>query len=76
MKHSTLKDHSVSKNAETPETSKVWINPNSSFKGPRGGWEPRQSSPPTTARLLELADVALGLAERSSPQVKKKKAVA
>lgn len=42
--------------------AKVWLNPNCTFKGPRSNraWEPGQLSPPTAARLLELADIALG----------------
>lgn len=78
MKDTTTKDHTPSKRAERRESSKVWINPNSSFKGPRGNrvWEQRQAPPPTAARLLELADVALGLAEPSPLQAKKKKAAA
>lgn len=78
MKDNTTKDHTPLRRAETRESSKVWINPNSSFKGPRGtrGWEQLQSAPPTAARLLELADVALGLAEPSPLQAKKKKAAA
>jgi hypothetical protein len=77
MKDIMSKDHTPSRRAERRESSKVWINPNSSFKGPRGnrGWEQRQASTPTAARLLELADVALGLAE-PSPLQKKKKAAA
>jgi hypothetical protein len=55
------------------QSSEVWVNPNSTFKGPRGNraWEHRLQSPPTTARLLELADIALG--QIHPPAVKKKK---
>lgn len=78
MKDSTTKDHSASRREGRRETSKVWINPNSSFKGPRANrsWEQSQSSLPTAARLLELADVALGRAESAPQQAKKKKAAA
>jgi len=53
---------------------RVWINPNSSFKGPRSNHS--QLSPPSAARLLELADIALRSAQASPPLAKKKKAAA
>lgn len=51
----------------------MWINPNSSFRGARGdrAWENRSGGIPNNSRLLELADLALGL---KKPQTKKKKA--
>lgn len=54
--------------------SKVWINPNCTFKGPRSNraWEHPQLSPPTAARLLELADVALGSSPAQTEEKKKK----
>jgi hypothetical protein len=56
-------------------SSKVWINPNSTFKGPRSirGWGQGQLSPPTAARFLELADVALGSVQ---PPTRRKKLTA
>ena len=67
----------ASKNQES-QTSGVWINPNSSFKWSRGncGWDHREQSPPTAARLLELADVALRTGPLSTASGRKKKAAA
>ena len=41
----------------------VWINPNSTFKGPKGSraWDRQDQEGSTSARLLELGDIALGL---------------
>ena len=66
-----------SKKHQGSQTSAVWVNPNSTFKGPRGGgsWEHRLSSP-TAARLLELADLALGSVQPSPWSIRKKKASA
>ena len=63
---------------KTGQASRVWINPNSTFKGPRGNraWDHRLSAPPTAARLLELADIALGPSQPYPPAVKKKRAAA
>ena len=41
----------------------VWINPNSTFKGPgvNRAWDCHDQERSTSARLLELGDIALGL---------------
>ena len=73
-----MKDKNTAfKNRQTSQSSRVWVNPNSSFRGPRTypNWECHQLAP-TAARLLELADVALGNDEPSGPLVKKNKAAA
>jgi len=56
--------------------SQVWINPNSTFKGPQSlrAWEHRSLEPPTAGRLLELADTALGLKKDARPAKQKKAA--
>ena len=66
------------KNKKKSPAPKVWINPNSTFKGPRESraWDHRQSGPPTASRLLELADIALDAFPPSHSPVKKKKAAA
>ena len=53
----------------------LWVNPKSNLKGDRGdrSWENRAGGPPNTSRLLELADIALGL-KKTEP--KKKRAAA
>jgi hypothetical protein len=57
---------------------KVWVNPNAVLKGPNGNrsWTDHTLIPPTTARLLELADIALGLKTSPAAPRKKKKAAA
>lgn len=71
MKGKKPKDKKVFTIEEGLRGSKVWMNPNSTFKGPRGNraWDHRQL-PPSAARFLELADVALGSVQ-SSPKKKK-----
>ena len=79
MKARKTNKKKILKNAVNREQAlRVWVNPNSSFKGPRGNraWDGRQSFPPTVARLLELADVALGSVQSSLPSLIKKKRVA
>lgn len=68
----------IFRNRQTSQSSKVWINPNSSFKGPRAypNWERHGMASPSAARLLELADVALRDDQPSAPLVKKNKAAA
>lgn len=41
----------------------LWIAPKYSLKGPAGerAWDNRPGGPPNSTRLLELADIALGL---------------
>lgn len=60
------------------QVSKVWINPDSSFRSTRGNraWDHQQLSAPTAARFLELADTALGSVEPWTAQIKKKKSAA
>ena len=75
MKDRKTKKRKLLRKDKPEQVSKVWVNPNSTFKGPRVNrpWDHRQFSPPTAARLLELADIALGSVH---PSVKKKKAAA
>jgi hypothetical protein len=49
----------------------LWIAPKYSLKGPAGerAWENRPGGPPNSSRLLELADIALGL-KKPSPKKK------
>jgi hypothetical protein len=51
------------KRKETDAGSDLWIAPRYSLKGPAGerAWENRPGGPPNSNRLLELADIALGL---------------
>jgi len=60
---------------ETDLAKDLWVNPKSNLKGDRGdrSWENRAGGPPNTSRLLELADIALGL---KKPELKKKRAAA
>jgi len=57
------------------QESTVWVNPNSTFKGPRGhhSWERLGVSPPSAGRLLELADIALGFIKPSAWPAKNRK---
>lgn len=57
------------KAASSPD---LWIAPNHSLKGAQGerAWENRQGGPPNSSRLIELADIALGL---KKPSQRKKK---
>jgi hypothetical protein len=50
----------------------LWIAPKYSLKGPAGGWawDNRPGGPPNSSRLLELADIALGL-KKPSPKKRK-----
>ena len=77
MKDGKTKKLAVSRK-EKSEAAKVWINPNSTFKDPRANraWDHRQLAPPSVARLLELAEIALGAAKLSHPSVQKKKPAA
>lgn len=64
--------------SSTPDISKdLWVNPKSNLKGDRGerSWENRAGGPPNTSRLLELADIALGL-KKPAPGKKKRAAAA
>lgn len=51
----------------------LWVAPKYSLKGPAGerAWEDRPGGPPNSSRLLELADIALGL-KKPTPKKKKK----
>jgi hypothetical protein len=51
----------------------LWVAPRYSLKGPAGerAWENRPGGPPNSSRLLELADIALGL-KKPTPKKKKK----
>ena len=59
----------------TDLSKELWVNPKSNLKGDRGdrSWENRAGGAPNTSRLLELADIALGLKQ---PVPKKKRAAA
>ena len=56
-----------SKEKSSPEG--LWIAPKYSLKGPAGerAWDNRPGGPPNSNRLLELADIALGL-KKPSPK--------
>jgi hypothetical protein len=49
----------------------LWIAPRYSLKGAHGerAWENRPGGPPNSQRMLELADIALGL-KKSAPKKK------
>jgi hypothetical protein len=51
----------------------LWVAPRYSLKGPAGerAWENRAGGPPNSSRLLELAEIALGL-KKPIPKKKKK----
>lgn len=53
---------SSGKKRKNPD-EQVWINPNSTFKGPKVSrpWDRHDQERSTSARLLELGDIALGL---------------
>jgi hypothetical protein len=68
--------HPMVKNAkrksnEKPIEDELWIAPRYSLKGANGerAWENRPGGPPNGQRMLELADIALGLRK---PEPKKK----
>jgi hypothetical protein len=52
----------------------LWIAPKHSLKGDRGerAWENRPGGPPNSSRLLELADIALGLKKAEPKKAKHK----
>jgi hypothetical protein len=54
-----------------PAEDALWIAPRNSLKGPNGerAWDNRPGGPPNSGRLLELADIALGL---KKPEPRKK----
>lgn len=54
-----------------PVQDELWIAPRYSLKGAHGerAWENRPGGPPNSQRMLELADIALGLKQ---PEHKKK----
>ena len=62
------KDQSKSKD----RSKELWIAPRYSLKGPRGerAWENRAGGAPSSSRLLELADIAMGT-KKSSAHKKK-----
>jgi len=59
-----------SKEESSPEG--LWIAAKYSLKGPAGerAWDNRPGGPPNSGRLLELADIALGL-KKPSPKKRK-----
>jgi hypothetical protein len=64
------------KNGKKTESSDgLWIAPRSSLRGQAGerAWDNHIGGPPNSGRLLELADVALGL---KKPAPKKRRPVA
>ena len=56
------KNHNGSKRAIHVDAQDLWIAPKSNLKGDNGdrAWNDRRATP-TGSRLLELADIALGL---------------
>jgi hypothetical protein len=56
---------------QAPAEDELWIAPRYSLKGANGerAWENRPGGPPNGQRMLELADIALGL---KKPEAKKK----
>jgi hypothetical protein len=60
------------KGKETGAEDGLWIAPRYSLKGPTGerAWENRPGGPPNSGRLLELADIALGLKKPQPKQLK------
>jgi hypothetical protein len=62
------------KKSRREKAPEVWVNPKSNLKGARGdrGFDNRFGDA-SAARILELADIALGL---KKPQPKKKRAAA
>src|SRR5438445_2575101 len=71
--YSGLQSYCMKKKADK-ETSPegLWIAPKYSLKGPAGerAWDNRPGGPPNSGRVLELADIALGL---DKPFLKKRK---
>jgi hypothetical protein len=65
------------KAAVNMEAHDLWIAPKSNLKGDGGdrAWNDR-STIPTGSRLLELADIALGLKKREPPQKRRSAAAA
>ena len=59
------------KSNQAPAEDELWIAPRYSLKGANGerAWENRPGGPPNGQRMLELADIALGL---KKPEAKKK----
>lgn len=59
------------KSNHKPAEDELWIAPRYSLKGANGerAWENRPGGPPNGQRMLELADIALGL---KKPEPKKK----
>jgi hypothetical protein len=51
------------KQSEVSKGKDLWIAPRYSLKGPAGerAWENRPGGAPNSSRLLELADIALGV---------------
>jgi hypothetical protein len=51
------------KKSEVSRDKDLWIAPRYSLKGPAGerAWENRPGGAPNSSRLLELADIALGV---------------
>jgi hypothetical protein len=77
MKNKGIKrKNKVVQGEERSSASKVWVNPNSTFKGPQGNraWEGSNLATTTAARLLELADTALGFRKSPSSPTKRKAA--
>jgi hypothetical protein len=70
------KKKSPSKSILKVEPHDLWIAPKSNLKGDNGdrAWNDRTASP-TGSRLLELADIALGLKKPESPKKRRSASV-
>ena len=66
-----MRKKSKRKSGKMPVKDELWIAPRYSLKGAHGAraWENRAGGPPNSERMLELADIALGL---KKPAPKKK----
>ena len=76
MKSRETKEKKLQTTESGISASKVWVNPNCTFKGPRSGHSANSGMlpAPTAARFLELADIAL--ASDPLPPARKKKLIA
>ena len=59
-----------SKGKKQSQAEQLWVAPRYSLKGPAGerAWENRIGGPPNASRILELADIALGIKKPEHPK--------